>query len=74
MAMLHGAAMSYGDALDLVAVTEAKPHSNDMNLKIQRKVPQTREEVAAELGNFRESFEHGSVFPKAIIDAILANR
>jgi glutamine synthetase len=74
MAMLHGAAMSYGDALDLVALTEAKPHSNDMNLKVQRNVPQTRLEVAAELGNFRESFEHGNVFPKAIIDAILANR
>jgi glutamine synthetase len=74
MAMLHGVAMTSGDALDLVAATEAKPHSNDTNNKVQRKVPQTRDEVAAELGNFRESFEHGNVFPKVMIDAILAKR
>jgi hypothetical protein len=29
--------------------------------------------VAAELGNFRESFEHGNMFPKAMIDATVAN-
>ena len=74
MAMHHGAAMTYGDVLDLVAATEARPHSNDSNLKVQRKVPQTRDEVAAELRNFRESFEIAGVFPKAMIDAFIGER